>query len=490
MGRRGIACALVAVLVGWWVAPARADWTTYHADAQRSGVDLSSVGSVPFSPAWSSQGLAGDVYAEPLVYKGLVFVATEGDEVYALSESTGAVVWHASACAGGMSGCAPVPSGQLPCGDISPTVGITSTPVIDPATKRLFVVAETWDGSHPSSIEHRLVGFNVADGSLVRGSPMVVDAPGSTPAAQLQRAALALDGGEVLIGYGGNYGDCGSYHGWLIGAPETAGSRRSSEVEQQSPLLSFEVEKNSHGGAIWGAGNGPAIDSSGSVWATSGNGFGSTYQYQESVLKLDSSLNLLDHWAPSNWSQLDISDADLGSSEPLLLPGGLVFQIGKGGVGYLLSASDLGGTGASPRFQAQVCDQTGHASYGGGVYYAGVLYVACSDGLRALSLDTFTSSLTPLPGWQVTSAAIGPPIIAGGLVWATGWNTGTLYGLDPQTGHPTVTQPTPAMEHFTSPAASDGKLFLATGQTVQAYTIANPAPANPRRQVASSPTSP
>lgn len=279
---------------------------------------------------------------------------------------------------------------------------------------------------------------------------MVVDAPGSTPAAQLQRAALALDGGEVLIGYGGNYGDYGSYHGWLIGAPETGGSRRSSEAEQQSPLLSFEVEKNSHGGAIWGAGNGPAIDSSGSVWAASGNGFGSTYQYQESVLKLDSSLNVLDHWAPSNWSQLDISDADLGSSEPLLLPGGLVCQIGKGGVGYLLSASDLGGTGASPRFQAQVCDQTGHASYGGGVYYAGVLYVACSDGLRALSLDTSTPSLTPLPGWQVTSAAIGPPLIPAGWCGPQAGTQARYTGLTPKPATPRSLSPLPLWS--TSPA--------------------------------------
>jgi outer membrane protein assembly factor BamB len=345
-------------------------------------------------------------------------------------------------------------------------VGITSTPVIDPATNRLFVVADTWNGSDPSSIQHRLVGFNIADGSLVPGSAMVVDPPGSTPPAQLQRTALALEAGKVLIGYGGNYGDCGSYHGWLLAAPETGGSL----------LGSFEVDKDSNGGAIWGAGNGPAIDSSGNVWVTTGNGFGSTYQYQESVLKLDSSLNLLDHWAPANWSQLDTSDADLASSDPLLLPGGLVFQIGKEGIGYLLSASDLGGTGASPAFQAQVCDQTGHASYGGGVYYRGVIYVACSDGLRALSLNTSTPSFTALPGWQVTSTAIGPPIVAGGLVWATSWNARRLYGLDPQTGQATVTESTPAMEHFTSPAASNGKLFLATGQTVQAYTIANPAP--------------
>ena len=135
---------------------------------------------------------------------------------------------------------------------------------------------------------------------------------------------------------------------------------------------------------------------------------------------------MLDHWAPSNWSQLDADDTDLGSTDPLFLPGGMVFQIGKAGVGYLLSASSLGGIGASPLFQAQVCGQKSDASFGGAVYYDGVIYVACSDGLRALLLNTSTHSFSALPGWQVHSGAIGPPIMSGGLVWVTGWNSATL----------------------------------------------------------------
>jgi outer membrane protein assembly factor BamB len=430
-------------------------------------VDSSSSGSLPFASAWSSQSLGGSIYAEPLVYKGLVLVATESNDVYAFNESTGQVLWHANACAGGSSPCAPVPASEIQalvgCGNISPTVGITSTPVIDSATNRVFVVADTWDGTNASSIQHRLVGFNLADGSLVSGLPLAVDPPGAGPAALLQRTALALDAGKVIVGYGGNYGDCGSYHGWLVAAPETGGS-----------LQTFEVAPNTSGGAIWGSGDGPAVDSSGNIWATSGNGFGSSYDYQESVLKLNSNLTLLDHWAPSNWQFLDTSDSDLGSSDPLLLPSGLVFQIGKQGTGYLLSASSLGGTGAAPVYQAQVCGQTADASFGGGVYYSGVIYVSCADGLRALSLNTSTRTFSAQSGWQVPSAAIGPPIVAGGLVWVTAWDAATLYGLNPQTGQAVVTQTTPPMMHFATPAASDGKLFLATGQTVEAYTIASP----------------
>jgi outer membrane protein assembly factor BamB len=451
-----VAVALALALATWVPASARADWTTYRGDAARSGVDSSSTGSLPFAAAWTSPSLGGNVWAEPLVYRGLVIVATEANQVSALNEATGQVVWQASAGT-------PVPSGKLKCGDISPTVGITSTPVIDPATSRVFVVADTWDGTNSSSIIHKLFAFNLSDGSAVAGFPVSVEPPGDVPADQLQRPALALDGGKIVVGYGGNDGDCGTYHGWLVAAAATGGPQQTFEVESQP---------NATEGAIWGAGNGPAVDASGDVWAATGNGnSGSTYGYQESVLKLDQGLNLVDHWAPSNWLSLDNGDTDLGSSDPLLLPNGLVFQIGKQGVGYLLSASNLRGTGASPLYQAQVCG----GSYGGAVYYQGVIYVTCSDGLRALTLNPSTPSFSPLPGWQVTSSAIGPPIVAGGLVWVTDWGHATLYGLNLQTGHAAVRQSTPSMEHFAIPSASDGKLFLATGQTVEAYTIASPA---------------
>lgn len=433
-------------------ASARADWTTYRGDSARTGVDTSSAGSLPFAPGWTSASLGGAIWGQPLVHDGLVVVGTESDQVVALSETTGQVVWQASAGT-------PVPSSQLHCGDISPTVGITSTPVIDASTNRVFVVADTLTGG---SIQHQLFAFNLADGSAVPGFPVSVEPPGDVPVDQLQRPGLALAGGQVIIGYGGNDGDCGTYHGWLVSVPETGG-----------PLLSFEVEPSSGEGAIWAAGNAPPVDSSGHVWVSTGNGdSGSSYGYQESVLKLDPSMNLLDHWAPSTWQSLDSGDVDLGSSAPLLLPGGLVFQIGKEGVGYLLSASSLGGTGGSPLFQASVCG----GSWGGAVYDAGIIYVTCSSGVQALELNSTAPSFSPLASWQVASAVNGPPMVAGGLVWATDWSNGMLYGLNPQTGQPVVRQSTPSMAHFATPSASDGKLFLATGQTVEAYTIANPAP--------------
>jgi outer membrane protein assembly factor BamB len=185
------------------------------------GVDSSSAGSLPFSAAWTSPTLSGAIYAEPLVHAGLVIVATESNQVVALDESSGRVVWQASAGT-------PVPSSQLPWGDISPTVGITSTPVIDPTTNRVFVLADTWDGSN---ILHKLYAFDVSTGSAVAGFPVSAEPPGDVPAAQLQRAALALDNGQVIAAYGGNAGDCDTYHGWLVAVPEAGGPEHAFEVE-------------------------------------------------------------------------------------------------------------------------------------------------------------------------------------------------------------------------------------------------------------------
>jgi outer membrane protein assembly factor BamB len=352
------------------------------------------------------------------VYVEVVVVATENDSVYALNETSGQVEWHVNLGT-------PVPAGELPCGDISPTVGITSTPVIDPTNSEVFVVADTWDGTNASSIQHKTFALTLANGSVASGFPVVVDPPGSIPADLLQRSALALSGGKVFAGFGGNDGDCATYHGWLVGVPEAGGTPITFEVAPQQV---------GGGGAIWGGGDGPAVDASGDLWLETGNGFGSTYGYQESVLKLDTNLNLLDYWAPSNWPYLYANDIDLGSGNPLLLPDGLVFAIGKGGEGYLLSASHLGGEDAAPVYSAQVCGMTDDASFGGAVYYDGVIYAACWEGLRALALDTSTQTFTPLSAWQVISSAIGPPIVAGGLVWVTNWNTQQLFGPDPETG--------------------------------------------------------
>ncbi|MGD0454359.1 MAG: Ig-like domain repeat protein [Solirubrobacteraceae bacterium] len=447
-------------------------WTTYRHDTERSGIDPESTSPLPPAQLWQTGTLDGSIYTEPLVYGSQVYVATENDTIYSLDAATGAIAWEAHLGT-------PVPSTQLPCGDIEPTVGITGTPVIDPATKTIYAVTDTWDGTHAESIRHMLVALELGTGAMRPGFPIDVDPPfpsGGSAAEQLQRAALALDGNEVVIGYGGNDGDCATYWGWLVGAPESGAG----------PLRSYQVDSKSGDdeGAIWGAGNGPADDSSGDLYAATGNGTsGPTYDYGDSVLKLDSNLELLEAWAPADWQKLDEHDQDLGSSDPVLLPDELAFEIGKQGVGVLLHTDALGGVGAAPTAELGVCG----GSWGGGIYVAasasaGTLYVTCSDGLNAVSVSALGSAepkLSADASWKVDGNAVGPPIFAGGLVWVASYEgkPGYLYGLDPSTGAVKFESNLGSFEHFSTPGAGDGRLFAANGNKVTAFTIAaTPAP--------------
>jgi outer membrane protein assembly factor BamB len=376
----------------------------------------------------------------------MVIVATESNDIYALSASTGQLIWHQHPAT-------PVPSTSLPCGNITPTVGITSTPAIDPANGELFVVADTWDGAHA---HHVLYAYRASDGTPLFATG--VDPSGSIPENQLQRAALNLAGGRVMIGFGGNNGDCATYWGWLVAASETGSGVAAT---WKAPV--------SNGAAIWAAG-GPVVDGSGFVYAATGNTTTTppSYDHSETIEKFNAQLTEQDYFAPASWQSDDTKDLDLGSASPQLVDGGMIFQAGKNGNGYLVSTSAMGHIGGQ-LFTAPVC-----ASYGADSYLNGRIFVACSDGIRALALDPLSRRFSIL--WHGPADANGPPIVAGGLVWVTAYYTGKLYGLAPSDGTTLVTQVTPAMEHFTTPTAANGRLFLATGSTVEAYTIGTGPP--------------
>ena len=116
-------------------SPGAGSWTVYHGDPAGTGTAAPARRVDTASRAWTSAALDGEIYGEPLVSAGRVYVATENNTVYALSAATGKVAWSRHLAT-------PVPAGSLPCGDIAPTVGITGTPVIDPARREIFVVAD------------------------------------------------------------------------------------------------------------------------------------------------------------------------------------------------------------------------------------------------------------------------------------------------------------------------------------------------------------
>ena len=138
---------------------ATSSWTVYHGNPLGTGADSSGVTFNPPNPAWKSPVLDGQIYGEPLEATGRVFVATENDTIYALAANTGAVLWSTNVGT-------PVPSGDLPCGDIGPTVGITGTPVVDVARGEIFAVADVLSNGAPS---HVLVGLNIYTGTSLTG---------------------------------------------------------------------------------------------------------------------------------------------------------------------------------------------------------------------------------------------------------------------------------------------------------------------------------
>ncbi len=429
------------------------------------------------TPAWSSPQLDGQLFGEPLVWNGRVYVATENDTVYALSTSSGGVVWSANVGS-------PVPSGDLPCGDISPTVGITGTPVIDPMRSEVFVVAEELVNQRPS---HEIIGLDTATGKTELTQD--VDPSGAIPGALLQRTGLALDSSRIVFGFGGNFGDCSSYHGWVLSVPEGGGAPESYEVD---------ARPGESQGAVWMGGAAPVIDSSGNVWVEAGNGSvtspGAAYDDSDSVLELSPTLSLLQYFAPSSWASENGRDLDL-STAPALLPDGQVVAAGKDGTAYLLRESDLGDVGGQEASIPGACSQV----IDGGVAVLGsTVFLPCLSGPIAVQASSSAASLRLL--WRASSGG-GPPIVAAGLVWSISQN-GTLYGLNPSTGA-VVQQATvgPPSNHFSTPSVGGGLLLAAGSTRVVAFsattsgastssTTTTPAPATSTTHPATTTTKP
>ena len=439
------------------------DWTFYHHDALGSGVDPSGVDFTSPSSAWTSPTLDGQLYGEPLEATGRVYVATENDTVYALAADSGSVLWSVNLGS-------PIPSGDLPCGDIIPNVGITSTPVIDSGRGEIFVVADELDNGVPA---HVLVGLNMYSGAILLQQN--VDPPGASTSAILQRASLTLDGGNVVFGYGGNSGDCSTYHGWVVSVPESGG-----------PMTTFEVDSGTgqSSGAIWMGGAAPIVDAAGNVWVGAGNGSVTSpngpYDFSDSVLELTSSLALEQYFAPSDWYNDNSQDNDLGSSSPALLSNGTLVQAGKSQTAYLLSQPALGGIGGQLA-QTPVC---GNDVDGGNAIFGNVVYEPCVNGVVAMSVSTNPAQLTQL--WQTASGSGGPPIVAGGLVWTIDQNA-QLYGLNASNGNPVVQLSLGYVaNHFPTPSVGDGLLLASAEFRVFAFQGSAGLPGPP----APPPTSP
>jgi outer membrane protein assembly factor BamB len=434
-------------------------WTTYHGNGEAAGVQAAQIALLPSRRAWTSPVLDGQLYGEPLVADGRVVAATENDTVYVLAARSGHIMWSRHLAS-------PVPSRDLPCGDISPVVGITGTPVIDLARHEIFVDADTLVKGPSSSggveASHRLFGLDLFTGKVELSQP-AMPSTGEDQLGQLQRPGLALDHGRVIIAYGQNYGDCpgpnGPAHGYIVSVPETGG-----------PLNFIQLGSGEDRGAVWMGGSSPVIDPQGNVYVASADGYnlgaGQLYDDSDAVLELSPAMHLESIFYLSDWQQLSGDDLDLGTGDPALVDG-FVFQIGKTDTAYLLRQGDLGGKDGEVASRP-VCHgdpDGGHAVMGS------VVYIPCPNGVTAIRVSASAPHLKQL--WTDNDGAAGAPIIADGLIWTIGADK-AVHGLNPANGHQVISIPFGgSANHFPTPTAADGLLLLPG--TSQVFAFMGPA---------------
>src|SRR4051794_14277297 len=250
-------------------------WSTYHGDNARTGLTQTPALEPPLRRAWTRE-LDGAVYAQPIVVGGTVIAATENNSVYALHADTGTTIWRRHLGD-------PVPLDQLPCGNINP-LGITGTPAYDVRTGTVFVVTETAGGSHD------LHAIDARRGT-VRWTRNL-DVVDRDRRAQQQRGALLVSPGRVYVAFGGLFGDCGNYIGYVTG----------TAADGKGAVAHYEVPSGREAG-IWAAA-GPVEDpATGDVLVAVGNGSGTggTFDGSDSVLRLSPALQRRALFAPSTW---------------------------------------------------------------------------------------------------------------------------------------------------------------------------------------------
>jgi Putative Ig domain len=435
---------------------------TYHNDLSRDGSNASEYALTTSNVASGSFGklfsctVDGAVYAQPLWVANLtingakhnvVFVATQHDSLYAFDADASPCVnlWQVSlidANHGGTSGETPVPSGATGnlvgsgFGDITPEVGVTGTPVIDPSTNTLYVVSKSVAAG--PTFYQRLHAIDMLTGNEKFGGPKAVAAtfPGSgdggstttfVPRQQNQRPGLALVNGTVYIAWS-SHEDNAPYYGWIMGYD-------ASTLAQKYVL---NVTPNVGWGGIWMGGGAPAADANGNLYVLTGNAaFDATNatapndDYGDSFLELTGALSVSQYFTPSDQASDNANDADFGSGGAAILvdePNSpvphLVIGGGKDGYLYLLNRDAMGGLGDSNAWQRF---SFGNGVFDTGAFWNGHYYLAGVGGpLRSYTFNMATGKFD-LSNVGATSATFGFPGstpsvsssgTSNGIVWA------------------------------------------------------------------------
>jgi outer membrane protein assembly factor BamB len=438
-------------------------WTVYHHDNAHTGYDSTQPAASGAAAGWTSPVLNGQIYGEPLVYNGLVYVATLQNVVYALNQSDGTVVWSKTLPAPQTSG--------WQCGNINPT-GILSTGVIDPIGGRLYLVPFLSDFG-----AYYLYAFNLFDGTILMTTQILPSGFDWTIQQQRGAIALSVDRSHVYVPFGGRIGDCGPYRGWVIGVPTNGAN--IDEI--------YETPSQAEG--IWAAGGVVIDDTTSNVFFATGNAIPcSGAVNSDSVIRTAPTLGAAtSFFQPLDWSTHWCGpDLDLGSVSPVLISPSLMFTTGKYGQGFLLDPTNLGGTNGqlypSPTGYTgvDVCvGNNGDASFGSVSYANGRLYLTCDgNGIVSLTVNTSTpsfsscdTSCTASGTWHAPVGTVGPPIIAGGAVWAVSTSGAGLYGFDTSTGAQIYHSASFSANRFSTPSEAGGQIFVGAGTQVKSFNM-------------------
>lgn len=436
----------------------------------------------------------GPIYAQPLYFpngpggRDLVIVATERNEVLALDAADGTVVWRRGDLG------APVPLSQLECGNIN-LLGITGTPVIDPGSRTVFFDAMTTPNGGTTK-RHLIYALSIDDGTT-RSGGWPVDVSASVRYAGMsfdsavhnQRSALTLLNGVIYVTYGGHFGDCGSYRGWVVGVPIN---------DPRSPSA---WATRAQGAGIWAPG-GPSTDGA-SLFIATGNGFNSgSWMDGEAVIRLDPgptfSSQITNYFAPSNWMTMDTDDQDLGGTAPVLFdvpgsnPSALTIALTKDGRAFLLDRANLGGVGGqlANRFLSPLGIITAAAAY----RTSRGTYVTFHGNCPAGNGDQVTIKINPgsppsiAPSWCVNGH--GGPTMSGSpiatatddsgtdaIVWVVGAEgDNRLHGFDGDTGAVVfggggAPEALGSVTRFQAPIVVSGRMFIAANNRIFAFTV-------------------
>ncbi len=493
--------------------------TTYRYDVGRAGADLREAVLTPANVNSSSFGLLrvlpvdGKVDAQPLYVSHLsiagsahdvVFAATENDSVYAFDAQTGAVLWHVSLLPSGES-----PSDDRGCDQITPEIGVTSTPVIDPSAGphgAIFAVAMSKDAS--SKYHQRLHALDLTTGAELFNGPVEVNPTYSSaaggqktfdPGQYAERAALLLENHTIYTSWT-SHCDVQPYSGWIVGFNE--------DTLAQSSVLNVAADSNA-GPSIWMSGAGPAADSAGNIYLLTANGafettlnaggFPQHGDYGNSFLKLSTAGGALavgDYFTMDNEPAESAADQDLGSGGVLLLPdltdsSGVVRHLavgaGKDGTLYVVDRDAMGKYNPSSNNIWQELDDIFPGGiYASPAYFNGTLYYGDVGGtLKAFAItaaklsSTPTSQTTtdfPYPGTAPSVSANGA---SSGIVWAVeNSDPAVLHAYDAANLAHELYDSSQAAggrdqfgagNKFITPVIADGMVFVGTPNSVAVF---------------------